>query len=62
MSANCIINCPLKLILLIILLGEVRKFIGEMPKISEEVQGHPKAPPRTSPKRLVSAYNTVKQK
>ena len=33
-------NCLLKFILLVILLGEVRKFLGEMMKISGEVQNH----------------------
>ena len=33
-------NCLLKFILLIILLGEMRKFIGEVLKISGEVQSH----------------------
>ena len=35
-------NCLLKLISLIILLGEVRKVLGEVLKISEEVQSHPR--------------------
>ena len=44
-------NCVLKFILLIILLGEVQKFLGKVLKISGEVQSHPRgALPHTSPK------------
>ena len=35
---NCL--CFVQFILLVILLGEVRKFLGEMLKISGEVQSH----------------------
>ena len=42
-------NCLLKFTSLTILSGEVRKFLGEVLKISGEVRSHPCAPPRTSP-------------
>ena len=46
-------NCLLKFILFTVLLGEVRKFLWEVLKISGEVQSHRRgcAPPRTSPSR-----------
>ena len=46
-------NCLLEFILSIIFLGQVRKFLGKVLKISGEVQSHPKGDvhlPAPSPK------------
>ena len=49
-------NCLLELISLIILLGEVRTFLGKVLKISGEVQSHPRGGLPTPPPKIRPCY------
>ena len=57
-------NCLLKFILLIILLGEVRKFLGEVLKIAGEVQSYPRGGAHLpqNPALLMSSSKEYKEK